>query len=261
MTELFERIAALEFQWRDAVDILIVAIILYNILRLLRGTRAMQMMIGLMFLGVTFFVARALDLLALETLTREILFYTPFAIIVLFQHEIRRVLASVGRNRLFRLFSHRSTVSDIDVIVRAATELGRQRTGALIVMEGTHSLRALIETGHALDSVVSYELLLNIFVPNSPLHDGAVVIQGNRIAAAGVFLPLSASGEIPADYGTRHRAAVGVTEESDAFVVVVSEENGAVGAAVDGTLHQQLTPAQLVQMIQAHLKQNGANSQ
>lgn len=251
MTTLLDRIAALQFGWRDALDILIVAFILYQILNLIRGTRAMQMAVGLTVLGGAFFMARALDLLALETLSREIFFYLPFAVIVLFQHEIRRALAAFGRNPLDALAGVRGDALDIDAICGAAGDLAARRIGALLVLERTQNLRLYIERGKQLQAIVSRELLINIFTPNTPLHDGAVIIEGNRIAAAGVFLPLAEGAELSDGYGTRHRAALGMSEETDAIVVVVSEENASIAVAIEGRLYENLEASALRNLLNA----------
>lgn len=253
MPTLYERIQILQFGWRDALDIVLVAVVIYNLLALIRGTRAMQMAVGLSILAASYFVARLLDLTAFEALSREILFYLPFAIIVLFQQEIRRALAQFGKNPLVRLFRHEEHVWSFESIIGAATELAEKRIGALIVVERSQSLRPWIESGKTLDAVLSPELLLNIFTPRTPLHDGAVIIERNRILAAGVFLPLSSSTEITAAHGTRHRAAVGLTEETDAFVIVVSEENGSLSVALEGKLYENLLPAQLQSMLETHV--------
>ncbi|HEY0591159.1 MAG TPA: diadenylate cyclase CdaA [Thermoanaerobaculia bacterium] len=252
MTHAFDWIARLEFGWRDAVDILLVALIIYGIIRLIQGTRAMQMSIGLAILGLTHLIAKG-RFVALELITGQILFYIPFAIIVLFQHEIRRALASMGRGWV-DILRNRGNEPQFDALVSASKELARRRVGALIAVERTQSLRMYIETGKPLDALISAELLQNIFTPSAPLHDGAVIIQGNRIAAAGTFLPLSSSVELPEHYGTRHRAALGLSEESDAFIVVVSEENGAISAAFDGRLDENLKPAELAHLLRFHLK-------
>ncbi|HVR44239.1 MAG TPA: diadenylate cyclase CdaA [Thermoanaerobaculia bacterium] len=256
MTQMFGRLGRLEFGWRDAIDILLVALVIYGVIRLIQGTRAMQMSIGLATLGLTFVVARALQFVGLEMITGQILFYTPFAIIVLFQHEIRRALASMGRGWM-DVIRNRTDEPQFDAVVAASKELARRRVGALIAIERTQSLRMYIETGKPLEALISAELLQNIFTPSAPLHDGAVIIQGGRIAAAGTFLPLSASTDLPEHFGTRHRAALGLSEESDAFIVVVSEENGAISAAFDGRLHENLKPAELAHLLRFHLKPNG----
>ena len=253
---LYERFEALQFGWRDAIDILIVAFLIYNILMLIRGTRAMQMAIGLTFIASTYFLAQAFDLLALEALSQQILFYLPFAIIILFQHEIRRGLASFGKNPLIALLAPPSADSHVDEITEAAVNLARRRVGALIAIERTQSLRAFAETGKTIDAMVSSDLLMNIFTPNAPLHDGAVIIQGDRILAASAFLPLS-SNDLPVDYGTRHRAALGLSEESDALVLVISEENGSIGAALEGVLHEHLSERALRSFIADNVAPNG----
>jgi diadenylate cyclase len=242
---LLDRIATLQFGWRDALDILLVAFILYQILTLIRGTRAMQMAVGLTALAGAYFAARALDLPALEALTREILFYLPFAIIILFQHEIRRALASFGKNPLLALLGSRGDGAQLHAVVGAARELARKRVGALIAIERTQSLRMYSDTGTTIDALLSTALLLNVFTPGAPLHDGAVIVQRNRLLAAGCVLPLSASADLPADCGTRHRAAVGLSEETDAMVVVVSEENGSIAVAVEGRLLREVTAESL----------------
>jgi diadenylate cyclase len=235
-----DRLVSLQFTWRDAVDVLVVAVIIYYILTLIRGTRAMQVSIGLMVLGSTFFIARAFDLPALEAISREILFYLPFAIIVLFQSELRRALARMVGSPLMAIFRHRGTQIPYELVLDACDILAAKRIGALIAVEGSQTLRAFEENAKPLDALLTTELLVSIFTPGGPLHDGAAIIRGNRIAAAGVFLPLTASADPKLAHGTRHRAALGLSEDSDAFVVVVSEENGSVAAASEGTLVENL---------------------
>ena len=256
---VLERLQALQLGWRDAVDILLVSFVLYNILVLIRGTRAMQMAIGLLLIASTYFVASALDLLALQALSQQILFYLPFAIIVLFQHEIRRALASFGKNPLISFISPPARSSHLSEIVEASVQLAKRRIGALIVLERTQNLRAFVETGRSLDAIVSSELLQNIFLPNTPLHDGAVIVQGDRIAAAGTFLPLSSNADIAAGYGTRHRAAVGMTEETDALVIVISEENGSIALAIEGVLHENLDAAAIERLLESQAVQHRGN--
>jgi diadenylate cyclase len=235
----FDRIISLQFTWRDLIDVLIVALIIYNILALIRGTRAMQISIGLMLLGSTFFVARAFDLPALEAISREILFYLPFAVIVLFQHEIRRALARMGTNPLLALFRRANDVP-FNAILNAVDVLSSNRIGALIAIERTQSLRMYAEAAKTLDAIVTSELLVSIFTPGGPLHDGAVIIRGGRIVAAGALLPLTEAADPQLAHGTRHRAALGISEESDAVVIVVSEENGSTAIASEGVLTENL---------------------
>jgi len=247
MTSIYEQIQSLQITWRDGLDILIVAVVLYGILRLIRGTRAMQMTVGLMVFGVLYFLARVLDLAALESLSREIFFYLPFALVVLFQNEIRGALAAFGKNPLLGRSGHISPVAAAPV-VEAVRELARRRVGALIVIERTQSLRLWINGGKKIDSVVSADLLINVFTPGTPLHDGAVIVQDGRIAAAGVLLPLSANQELKG-HGSRHRAALGLSEETDALIVVVSEENGEIALAREGTLRENLEPDELLDLL------------
>jgi diadenylate cyclase len=259
MTELFSRIAALNVGWRDIVDIAVVSFLLYNLLVLIRGTRAMQMLFGLLALFALNFLSQTFNLLALESLSSALLLYIPFAIIVLFQHEIRRALATFGRTPLVSFLSDRQTGSRYDAVVRAAERMSEDRTGALIVLERTQAMRMYTDSGKKLDALVSSELLVSLFTHNTPLHDGAVVIVGNRVAAAGVFLPLSSNTNISKQYGTRHRAALGLSEETDAFVVVVSEENGSIGVALDGVLYENLSPQTLTEMIRIHVGTKGSD--
>lgn len=260
MREFFERISALEIGPRDAIDVLIVGLLLYNLLLLIKGTRAMQMLFGLLALFALNFFAETVGLLALETLSEALLLYIPFAIIVLFQHEIRRALATFGRTPLASFLSDRHTTTRSDAIVKAATRMSDDRTGALMVIERTQSLKMFTDSGKKLDALVSSELLVSLFTHNTPLHDGAAVIIGNRVAAAGVFLPLSGNTNISKQYGTRHRAALGLSEETDAFVVVVSEENGSIGVALDGVLYENLSPDTLTEMIRIHVGSKGSEA-
>jgi diadenylate cyclase len=246
-----DRLVSLQFTWRDAVDVLVVAVIIYYILTLIRGTRAMQVSIGLMVLGSTFFIARAFDLPALEAISREILFYLPFAIIVLFQAELRRALARMVGSPLMAIFRHRGTQIPYELVLDACDILAAKRIGALIAVEGSQTLRAIEESAKPLDAVLTTELLVSIFTPGGPLHDGAAIIRGNRIAAAGAFLPLTASADPKLAHGTRHRAALGLSEDSDAFVVVVSEENGSVAVASEGTLVENLDRQSLLARLSA----------
>jgi diadenylate cyclase len=193
----------------------------------------------MVLLGSTFFVARAFNLPALEAISRQILFYLPFAVIVLFQHEIRRALARVGANPLFAVFARVPAV-EFEPILRAAEMLSARKIGALIAIERTQSLRMLIETAKPVDAVITAELLVSIFTPGGPLHDGAVIIHANRIVAAGALLPLTTSVDRDLPHGTRHRAALGLSEDSDALVIVLSEENGSIAVATEGVLHENL---------------------
>jgi diadenylate cyclase len=231
--------------WRDVVDILMVALVIYNLLLLIRGTRAVQMILGILFIGIVYYVSRAAQLATLQQILESLLIFLPFAIIVLFQQEIRRALASFGRNPLWGISRSQQVESGFNEIVLAATTLSSRRIGALIIIERLDGLRTYVENGIVLDSAISYDLLINIFTPDTPLHDGAVIIQGDRIAAAASFLPLTLNPELSKDFGTRHRAALGISEETDAVAVVVSEETGVISIAFDGELVRGLDPKSL----------------
>lgn len=226
--------------WRDAVDVLVVAVIIYNLLLLVRGTRAVQMLGGLAFVGVVYYIAQLAELPTVQKILENLLIVLPFAIIVLFQQEIRRALANVGRNPLWGLTKQQKVVSSFGDIVLAATTLSSRRVGALIVIERLQGLRNYIENGIPLESLLSYDLLINLFTPDTPLHDGAVIVQDDRVAAAACFLPLTANPELSKEFGTRHRAALGITEETDAVAVVVSEETGIISVCFDGEMIRDL---------------------
>jgi diadenylate cyclase len=226
--------------WRDFVDVLIVAIVIYNLLLLIRGTRAVQVLLGILFLGGFYYLARFARLVTLETILEKFLIVLPFAILVLFQHEIRRALSSFGRNPFWRLATHEEGAAAFNEIVLAATTLAGRKIGALIVIERLEGLREYIENGVRLNAEVSFDLLISIFTPDTPLHDGAVIIQGDRIAAAACFLPLTLNPELSKEFGTRHRAALGISEETDAVAVVVSEETGLISVAFEGQMIRDL---------------------
>ena len=226
--------------WRDAVDVLAVAVVVYNLLLLIRRTRAVQMLLGIIFVVVVYYVAKLADLVTLQAILESLLIVLPFAVIVLFQAEMRRVLSNFGRNPLWGLTKQQKVVSGFGDIVLAATTLASRRIGGLIVIERLEGLRTYIENGIALDAILSFDLLINIFIPDTPLHDGAVIVQDDRIAAASCFLPLSANPELSKELGTRHRAALGISEETDAVAVVVSEETGMISVAFDGRILRDL---------------------
>lgn len=248
----FEELFAL-LTWRDAVDLAIVAILIYNALLLIRGTRAVQVLAGLAVVGATYYLARSLELRTLMRILEVVLTFLPFAMVVLFQQEIRRALAAFGRNPLWGLRAQQETERGFDEIVLAANALAARRTGALIIIERLEGLRTYVENGIRIDAQLSFDLLVNIFTPDTPLHDGAVIVQRGRIAAAACFLPLTASPELSKRYGTRHRAAVGVTEETDALAVVVSEETGTISVAFGGELVTDLDAKGLRQQLYRRL--------
>jgi diadenylate cyclase len=237
---VFDRMLQLNPTWRDAVDILVVAFIIYSILTLIRGTRAMQISMGLVLLGSTFFIARAFELPALEVISKQILFYLPFAVIVLFQQEIRRALARMIGDPLAMFFRQPQGEFPIAAVLNACDVLSSKRVGALMAIEGRQTLRMVEENAKPLDALTTTELLVAIFTPGGPLHDGAAILRGGRIVAANAFLPLTSTADPQLAHGTRHRAAIGLSEESDALVIVVSEENGSIAVAADGTLREHV---------------------
>lgn len=226
--------------WLDVLDIALVALVIYNLLLLIRGTRAVQIILGIIFIAVAYYVAGGVGLLTLQELLAKFLLVLPFAIIVLFQQEIRHALASFGRNPLWGLGAHRQVESTIKEVVLASTSLSDQKIGALMVIQRLEGLRNYIENGVTIDAQISYDLLINLFTPDTPLHDGAVIIQQDRIAAAACFLPLTLNPELSKNFGSRHRAALGISEEADALSVVVSEETGSISLALNGELIQNL---------------------
>ena len=247
---VFDRLFSLNLTWRDAVDIVIVAFIIYSIFALIRGTRAMQISIGLILLGSTFFVARAFDLAALEAISRQILFYIPFAVIVLFQQEIRRALARMVSDPLALFVKRPVGLVPLDPILHACDFMASRKMGALIAIEGRQTLRMYEDGAKPIDAAITNELLVAIFTPGGPLHDGAVIVRGNRIAAANAFLPLTTTPDPTLAHGTRHRAAIGLSEESDAVVIVISEENGSMAVAADGVLREHLDRTELRGILQ-----------
>lgn len=225
------------WRWRDVLDILLVAILIYRVLMLFRGTRAVQITIGLAVLAGGTMAARALELTSLSWLLDHFWSFWVVALIVVFQPELRRALAWIGQGSLLQrvLGDTAEGARVVHEIVRATESLAGRRIGALIVLERATGLRQYAELGVALDALVSADLLTSVFLPYSPLHDGAVFIQGGRVVAAGCFLPLSRN-EVGRALGTRHRAALGIAEETDAIAVVASEERGQLSIAVAGRL-------------------------
>ena len=238
-----------QFSWLDVVDILIVAFIVYQLLQFIRGTHAVQMALGGLVLVILYWASQWFNLETVNWLLRTFLPYVVFGIIVVFQTEIRKVLAHLGKTPLLGAFATTRTEEVIDEIVLAATTLAAQRTGAILVIEREMGLRSYIETGIALDALLTYDLLISIFNPGTPLHDGAVVIQGNRVAAAACFLPLTVNPGLARELGSRHRAAIGVTEDTDALAVVVSEETGGISVVVGGNIRRNVDGRALKQAL------------
>ena len=223
------------------IDIALVFLLIYLFLRMVKGTRTWQLVKGIAFLIVGTWLSGILGLNILHYILNAIMNWGVILIIVIFQPEIRRALEQIGTNKITKFFGIEKdivtkTKEDIYKVVIAATELSKTKTGALIVMERDIKIKDIIATGVEINGDVSPQVLVNIFVPNTPLHDGAVVISDNKIAAAACMLPLAADSDIAKELGTRHRAAIGISKESDAIAVVVSEETGKISVAKDGTL-------------------------
>jgi len=231
------------------IDVAIVSYVLYRILLLIRGTRAVQLIKGIMILAVAGVVADWLNLYTIQWILSKLWAVIFLALAVIFQPELRRALEQLGRGKFFApsrtLLAAPESAHIIQEVIKAAIACSKTKTGMLVVIEQETGLKDYIESGISLDGVVSEELLVNIFEPNTPLHDGATIIKDNRIAAAACFLPLSDNPYISMSLGTRHRAAIGLSEVSDAMVLVVSEETGSISVAKDGKLARSLEEKEL----------------
>lgn len=237
---------------RNVIDIVLVFIIVYVVLKLLRGTRAVPTVVGMVLLGLLYWLASVQGLSTLEFVLRYAVVYIGIAIIVLFQSEIRQALIYFANRFRFPMLRRQRGQfggSVYDEVVLAVTTLASEKTGALIVIERNIGLRNFIDAGVQLDARLSYDLLVTIFNPSTPLHDGAVIIQNERLAAASVFLPLTKNPEISRDLGTRHRAAIGITEGSDAISLVVSEETGLITYVDAGNVRRNLDPKTLRKLL------------
>ena len=256
----------LSFGFTDLLDILVISYIIYKIIRILRETRAVQLVKGLLFLLFIAFFAKILNLKTLAVMTSNILLWGPLAVVVLFQNELRRVLEHVGRAKMsghFRNFlynghEHDNTEFDRAVIYKVANaceSMAKLKTGAIIIFERKTKLGDIIETGVEINADISEDLIQNLFFKNSPLHDGAVVIRNTKIVAASCFLPKPSKEEyISRVLGSRHRAAIGMSEISDAIIVVVSEETGFISIAEDGKLKRNLSRTDVISYLQNGLK-------
>ena len=245
MTRIWEQLQFLRPGWTDLIEILIVAFLLYRVLLVIQRTRAMQIMLGVVLLAFTYGLARLLDLILVRTLLETAFQYGAIAALVVFQPELRAALARLGQNRMVRAFQRLEGSKVADEIVDATERLARARHGAIIAIEQEVGLGEYAETGSRVDAPVSAEMLVTIFTPYGPLHDGAVLISGDKIRSAGAILPLTQSPVIDRSLGTRHRAALGLSEETDAIVIVVSEETSQVAVAHRGTLERAVSPERL----------------
>lgn len=241
---------------RDFIDVALVAFIIYRFLLLMRGTRGVPMTFGLVVLLLFYGITRFYRLIAVEWLLSNILTYIVFAIIVLYQNEIRRGLAGLGKTSIWGRHRHHSE-SGYEEIVLAATTLSSKKIGALIVVERDIGLKNYIESGITMDAVLTYDILVTIFSPNTPLHDGAVIVRHKRIAAAGCFLPLTLDPHLSKELGTRHRAAIGITEETDAVAIIVSEETGTISLALGGHISRNLDGTSLRTALQNAIEGRG----
>lgn len=238
------------FSIRDVIDIGIVAYITYRFLLLMRGTRGAQMTFGIVVLLLFYWVTRFYNLSAVQWLLSNVLTYIVFAVIVLYQNEIRRGLAGIGKTPIFGRHRRHMEKAGFEEIILATTTLASKKIGGLIVLERDIGLRNYAESGIALDAVLTYDLLVTIFSPNTPLHDGAVIVQHGRIIAAGCFLPLTLDPHLSKELGTRHRAAIGITEETDAIAIIVSEETGVISSAIGGEITRNLDGTNLRTILQ-----------
>ena len=229
----------------NALDIIIVAIIFYRVLLLLRGTRAIEVVIGMVILIAGSFITKWLKLDALSWLISSIKTIWLVAFVIVFQPELRRALAQLGSTPFARYFLKPEPITLLDDIVKATTKLSARGIGALIVLGREISLKNYIQTGEKIQAKVTTNLINTIFVPTTPLHDGAIIIRGDTIIAAGCILPLTERDDIPSQLGTRHRAAIGLSEQTDALVIIVSEETRSISLAKEGKLEYNITPDKL----------------
>jgi len=227
------------FRLQDAIDIGIVAFIIYSLIGLIRGTRAARMLIGLGVVVLVYLSSRLFDLYTLNWILDNFLSSVLLVIVIIFQNDIRRALVQVGSRPVFG-GDHRLAGQDLEEIIRAVVTMASRRIGGLLVFERETGLNEFTAGGTALDAQISKELILSVFVTASPIHDGALVVRKGRLTAAACFLPLTANPSVSKTLGTRHRAAIGITEESDAVVVAVSEEDGGISLVVDGRITRDL---------------------
>ncbi|QXJ38267.1 DNA integrity scanning protein DisA [Parageobacillus caldoxylosilyticus] len=238
------------------VDILVVWYVIYKLIMMIRGTKAVQLLKGIILIILVRIVSNFLGLTTLQWLMDQAIIWGFLAIIIIFQPELRRALEQIGRGKLFSRSSvneDEEQVKMVEAIIKATEYMAKRRIGALISVERETGMGDYIETGIILNARVSSELLINIFIPNTPLHDGAVIIQKNHVAAAACYLPLSESPFISKELGTRHRAALGISEVTDSVTVVVSEETGSVSITKNGELHRDLTPEQFRELLTREL--------
>ena len=228
------------FRWQDILDILVVAFIVYKTFLLIKGTRAIQLIVGFIIVLFVFYLAKTLELFTLSWIFNSFVGSIILVIVVIFQSDIRRVLVALGRSPFFKKITYVQETLFYDELTNACTVMGKRKNGALIVIEREVGLEEFMEIGIRLDAEVNTELIVSIFQAVSPLHDGAMIIREGRIRAAGCVLPLTTDEDLDKSLGTRHRAAIGITEVTDAFSVVVSEEHGTISYAYKGELFTKM---------------------
>ena len=238
----------------DFVDIVVVALLIYNILRLIRGTRTVHMLVGLIVSILIFYISSVWELYTLNWILYHFLESLLLIIVILFQNEIRRFLTRIGRTSISTILNPQHDSKAIDEIVRACLSMANRKIGALIVIEKESGLGDYLDTGVQVDAQVSKELLLALFLSTSPIHDGAVIIQKGRLTYASCFLPLSMNPDLDTELGTRHRAAIGLSEETDAFAIIVSEERGWISVASNGRIVRGIDEEILRGMLANQLK-------
>ena len=239
----------------NILDFLIVWYVLYLLIKILKGTKAIQLLKGIFVIAIGYVISETLNLTTTSRLFDFVWQWGFLAVIVIFQPELRRALEQLGRGSIFKRHTsatNRDEEKLISAVSKAVQYMAKRRIGALIVFEKQTGLQDYVETGILMHSDISQELLINVFIPNTPLHDGAMIVQGNKITSAACYLPLSDSPKIAKNLGTRHRAAVGISEVSDAFTLIVSEETGAVSVTFDGKLRKDITNEILEELLAEH---------
>jgi diadenylate cyclase len=242
--------------WGDVVEILLVAVLLYRILLLIHRTRAMQMLLGVLLLASVYLVAEVLGFQLIERIMQTLFQYGAIAALVIFQPELRSALARLGQSRMLRPFTRLEESKVVDEVVAAVEQLSRSKIGAIIALEQEVGLDEYAHTGNPVEARVSAEMINTIFTPYSPLHDGAVLVRGDQIRAAGAILPLTQYTLSDRSLGTRHRAAIGLSEETDAVVIVVSEETSRVSVARRGQLERDVTPERLREILEGTARES-----
>jgi len=248
---------------KDVIDVGVVSYIIYKMMLLVRGTRAVQLLKGIFVLVITWALSSWFNLYTLKWLMNQMFTFGIVTVLIIFQPELRRVLEQLGRGNLFARTSSldRTALNEqIDEIIRAVRSMARRKVGALIIFERKTGVTEMIESGIAMESKISSELLMNIFTPNSPLHDGAVIIRGSQIMAAGCYLPLSENPFISKELGTRHRAGIGVSEVSDAISLIVSEETGQISLSINGMIVRDISEEALISKLHEELSSSSEGS-